>query len=124
MLRTAAALTLASLLAACGGDTKAVAKTDVKTEVKKDAPVADAAKTPAPPAAAKTEFKPDEAWTTLSTMSNCARSGQIAASSSVPSDALLARTALEASRDAADCPGVGDGLVMFAAAIQTVSESQ
>lgn len=77
MLRTAAALTLVSLLAACGGDTKAVAKTDgktdVKTDVKKDAPVADAAKTPAPPAAARTEFKPDEAWTTLSTMSHMDR---------------------------------------------------
>lgn len=79
MLRTATALALASLLFACGGAPAGDAKKDVKAEVKKDAPAAPeapkAAPAPAPAAEApaKSEFKPDEAWTTLSTMSHMDR---------------------------------------------------
>lgn len=74
MFRSTPSLLLACFLVACGGE----AKKDTKPEAKKDAPAADAAK-PAPeapkpaPVAEKSEFKPDEAWSTLSGMSHMDR---------------------------------------------------
>jgi hypothetical protein len=74
MLRIITTFTLASMLFACGGAPAGDAKKDAKAEVKKDAPVAapEAPKT-APAPEKKSEFKPDEAWTTLSTMSHMDR---------------------------------------------------
>lgn len=79
MFRSTTSLFLACLLVACGGE----AKKDTKPEAKKDAPAVDAGKKapepakPAPeatpPAAEKSEFKPDEAWSTLSGMSHMDR---------------------------------------------------